>query len=193
MYIICKSSILILKKYIFEYIFFKLGGLDGRDQSRSRSRTSFVSRLTFENRRDYPSRRDQLLKVSRSRVSIEISTKIEILGHKPCRDFVFWTVENVLHVETNFWKPSRMSIMSRSTFENRRDRESRSRPCRDKSRPPSLIFFQLCNLQSYLLGPFRCLNIFNFLFSNVMLLRLKVFSVIVNIFNNVIISSDEKE
>jgi hypothetical protein len=141
MYIICKSSILILKKYIFEYIFFKLGGLDGRDQSRSRSRTSFVSRLTFENRRDYPSRRDQLLKVSRSRVSIEISTKIEILGHKPCRDFVFWTVENVLHVETNFWKPSRMSIMSRSTFENRRDRESRSRPCRDKLRPPSLLIF----------------------------------------------------
>ena len=120
----------------------KLGGLDGRDQSRSRSRTSFVSRLTFENRRDYPSRRDQLLKVSRSRVSIEISTKIEILGHKPCRDFVFWTVENVLHVETNFWKPSRMSIMSRSTFENRRDRESRSRPCRDKSRPPRL---KLCH------------------------------------------------
>ena len=116
----------------------KLGGLDGRDQSRSRSRTSFVSRLTFENRRDYPSRRDQLLKVSRSRVSIEISTKIKILGHKPCRDFVFWTIENVLHVETNFWKLSRMSIMSRSTFENRRDRESRSRPCRDKSRPPSL-------------------------------------------------------
>jgi hypothetical protein len=70
-------------------IIIKLGGLDGRDQSRSRSRTSFVSRLTFENRRDYPSHQDQLLKVSRSRVSIEISTKIEILGHKPCRDFVF--------------------------------------------------------------------------------------------------------
>ena len=35
------------------------GGLDSRDQSRSR--TSIVSRLTFENGRDYPSRRDQLL------------------------------------------------------------------------------------------------------------------------------------
>jgi hypothetical protein len=114
------------------------GGLDSRDQSRSRSRTSIVSRLTFENGRDYPSRRDQLLKVSRSRVPIEISTKIEILKHKPCRDFIFWTVENILHVKTNFWKLSRMSIMSRSTFENRRDRESRSRPCRDKSRPPGL-------------------------------------------------------
>ncbi len=39
----------------------KPGGLDVRDQSRSRSRTSIASRLTFENRRDYPSRRDQLL------------------------------------------------------------------------------------------------------------------------------------
>ena len=116
----------------------KLGGLDGRDQSRSRSRTSFVSRLTFENRRDCPSRWDQLLKVSRSRVSIEILTKIEILGHKPCWDFVFWAVENVLHVETNFWKPSRLSITSRLTLFWRRDRESRSRPRRDKSRPPRL-------------------------------------------------------
>ena len=39
----------------------KLGGLDVRDQSRSRSRTSIASRLTFENRRDYPSRRDRFL------------------------------------------------------------------------------------------------------------------------------------
>jgi hypothetical protein len=44
----------------------KLGGLDVRDQSRSRSRTSIASRLTFENGRDYPSRRDQLF-FSRSR------------------------------------------------------------------------------------------------------------------------------
>ena len=36
------------------------GGLNVRDKSRSRSKTSIVSRLTFENRRDYPSRRDQL-------------------------------------------------------------------------------------------------------------------------------------
>ncbi len=39
----------------------KLGGLDVRDQSRSRSRTSIASKLTFENRQDYPSRRDRLL------------------------------------------------------------------------------------------------------------------------------------
>ncbi len=35
------------------------GGLDSRDQLRSRSRFLDLSRLTFENRRDCPSRRDQ--------------------------------------------------------------------------------------------------------------------------------------
>ncbi len=40
--------------------FYNLGGLDSRDQSRSRLRSSFVSRLTFENRREYPSCQDQL-------------------------------------------------------------------------------------------------------------------------------------
>ena len=38
----------------------KHGGLDSRDQSRLRSRTSFVSRQTFLNRRDCPSCQDQL-------------------------------------------------------------------------------------------------------------------------------------
>ncbi len=42
-----------------KWIFFNLGGLDSRDQSRSRLRLSFVSRLTFENR-EYPSCQDQL-------------------------------------------------------------------------------------------------------------------------------------
>ncbi len=41
-------------------IYFKHGGLDSRDQLRSRSRMSFVSRLTFENRRECPSCRHQL-------------------------------------------------------------------------------------------------------------------------------------
>ncbi len=50
----------------------KVGGLDGRDQSRSRSRTSIVSRLTFENRRDYPSCRDQLFFISVEIFKIEI-------------------------------------------------------------------------------------------------------------------------
>ncbi len=39
---------------------FKPGGLDVWDQSRSRARTSIVWRLTFKNRRDFPSRRDWL-------------------------------------------------------------------------------------------------------------------------------------
>jgi hypothetical protein len=38
----------------------KVGGLNSRDQSRSRSRMSFVSWPTFENRRECPSCRDQL-------------------------------------------------------------------------------------------------------------------------------------
>ena len=42
-------------------------------------------------------------------------------------------------VETNFWKPSRLSIMARLILFWRWDRESRSRPRRDKSRPPSLL------------------------------------------------------
>ncbi len=58
-----ESQIIVLasrvRRLIFELII-KVGGLDSRDQSRSRSRTSIVSRLTFENRRDYPSCRDQL-------------------------------------------------------------------------------------------------------------------------------------
>ena len=41
--------------------------------------------------------------------------------------------------ETNFWKPSRLSITTRLILFWRRDRESRSRPRRDKSRPPSLV------------------------------------------------------
>ena len=42
-----------------------------------------------------------------------------------CRDVVFQTVEKISTVETDFFLC--------------RDRESRSRPCRDKSRPPRLL------------------------------------------------------
>ncbi len=45
-----------LVKWVKLHVYFKLGSFDVRDQSRSRSRTS-----TFENGRDYPSRRDRLL------------------------------------------------------------------------------------------------------------------------------------
>ncbi len=59
----------------------KLGGLDVRDQSRSR--TSIASSLTFENGRDYPSRRDQLFFFS-----VEIS-KIETFQSRLCRVKIF--------------------------------------------------------------------------------------------------------
>jgi hypothetical protein len=50
-----------LKIVLSALLITKHGGLDVRDQSRARSRTSIVLRLTFENGRDYPSRRDRLL------------------------------------------------------------------------------------------------------------------------------------
>jgi hypothetical protein len=213
------------------------GGLDSRDQSRSRSRTSYVSRLTFLNCRDFLDGRDQLFfsrsrflksrffsrDFDASRFLSRLSRHVEIV--KICRDTSRFSrfvetqsrfvetqsrfVEKSRHcrglksrrieksrrenakihallgrdrdklsrnaenfrsrrisrsrsrlfgldivvetksrslnldrdisiVETNFWKASILSIMSRSTFENRRDRESRSRPRWDKSRPPRL-------------------------------------------------------
>ncbi len=129
-------------RYVNPYIFTlntKVGGLESRDQSRSRLRFLDTSRLTFESVEIYLDGQDQLLKVSRSRVSIEISTKIEILGHKPCRDFVFWTVETSLDSRDRFFKLSRKSRLSRPALCQCRDRESRSRHDRDKSRPPSLL------------------------------------------------------
>ncbi len=119
----------------------KVGGLNSRDQSRSRSRFLDTSRLTFESVEIYLDGRDQLLKVSRSRVSIEISTKIEILGHKPCRDFVFWTVETSLDSRDRFFKLSRKSRLSRPALCQCRDR--------DKSRPPSLIISDSAGRNGY--------------------------------------------
>ncbi len=58
--------------------YYKLGGLDVRDQSRSRSRTSIALRLTFENGRDYPSRRDRLLFYLGRDFSVEIYLRRDI-------------------------------------------------------------------------------------------------------------------
>ena len=46
-----------------------------------------------------------VFELSRSRVSIETLTKIETLGHKPCWDFIFWTVETSLNSRDQFLKP----------------------------------------------------------------------------------------
>ncbi len=73
----------------------KVGGLDSRDQSRSR--TSIVSRLTFENRRDYPSCWDQLFFISVEIFKIEIFQsrlwRVEIFveiveTRRDCRDLL---------------------------------------------------------------------------------------------------------
>jgi hypothetical protein len=59
------------------------------------------------------------------------------------RDFLVWTLlsrqnRDISIVETNFLTLSRFSQLSRLTLWQRRDRESRSRPRWDKSRPPCL-------------------------------------------------------
>ncbi len=117
--------------------------LSSRDQSRSSSRMSFVSRLTFLKCRDYPSRRDQLFFFS-----VEIF-KIEIFQSR----FIFIKIfieivetksrylnldRGISIVETNFLKLSRFSRPSRLTFFWCWDWESQSRPRRDKSRAPTL-------------------------------------------------------
>ncbi len=122
-----------------------LGGLDSWDQSRSRSRTSLASRLTFLKCQDFLDcwdwlsasveieslNRDKNKNRDKSRLySIEI---VEI-----CRDVIFQTVEKISTVEMSFFKLSRKSWLSRPALCQCRDRESRSRPCRDKSRPPGL-------------------------------------------------------
>ncbi len=47
-----------LKQVRYKWLFAKVGGLDSRDQSRSRSRMSFVSRLTFLKCQDFLDGRD---------------------------------------------------------------------------------------------------------------------------------------
>jgi hypothetical protein len=62
------------------------------------------------------------------------------------RDFLVWTLmsrRNISIVETYFLTLSRFSRLSRLTLWRRRDWESRSRPRRDKSRPPGLYKIQL--------------------------------------------------
>jgi hypothetical protein len=165
----------------------KVGGLDSRDQSRSR--TSIVSWLTFENRRDYPSCQDQLFYLGRvikifveiCRDAVEICQEISTLSRpfesendeKYRRIEKSWQENTKIHalidrdrdklsrnakvfisrqisqswsrlfwdisiVKTYFLTLSRFSQLSRLTLWRRRDRESRSRPRRDKLRPPRL-------------------------------------------------------
>jgi hypothetical protein len=104
------------KKYC---MFFKHGGLDSRDQSRSRSRTSFMSRLIFENRRECPSCWDQLFFFSVEIFKIEIF-KIETFQSRlGCVKIFIKTVE-IFEICWDFWDLLRLfkvyqniSILSR--------------------------------------------------------------------------------
>jgi hypothetical protein len=157
------------------------GGLDSRDQSRSR--TSFVSRLTFLNCRDILFfSRSRFLKsrffsqdfdasrflrfvktqsrfVEKSRhcrgllslkmmksldglrnldEKIQKSTHFSIEIETNCQEMPkFSDLDEFLNLDRDFlvW-----TLMSRLTLWRRRDRESRSRPRGDKSRPPGLYW-----------------------------------------------------
>jgi hypothetical protein len=113
--------------------------------------------------RERPSCRDKLLKTVEIILNVEIDFyfisveifKIETFSSRlRCVEIFIEIVETnrdfrdksrfldldreVSIVETNFWKPLRLSITSRLILFWRQDRESRSRPRRDKSRPPCL-------------------------------------------------------
>ncbi len=94
------------KKYC---MFFKHGGLNSRDQSRSRSRTSFMSRLIFENRRECPSCWDQLFFFSVEIFKIEIfkiETWLRQDFHQDCRDF--WDLLRLFKIYQNILILSRL-------------------------------------------------------------------------------------
>jgi hypothetical protein len=115
----------------------KPGGLDSRDQSRSRSRFLDLSRPTFENRWECPSCRDQLF-FPRSRF-----LKLRLFNWDLVRQDFYRDRQDKSRlsrlfkiVETSFLKVSRFSRLLRPALWQCRDWESRSRHDRDKSRPP---------------------------------------------------------
>ncbi len=76
---------------------------------------------------------------SRSRQTVEKRRKFQISTNFSISIETFWSGHCCRdEIETNFLTLSRFSRLSRLTLWRRRDRESRSRPRRDKSRPPSL-------------------------------------------------------
>ena len=79
---------------------------------------------------------------SRSRQTVEKHRNFQISTKFSISIEIFWSGrwcrDEIEIVETYFLTLSRFSQLSRLTLWRRRDRESRSRPRRDKSRPPGL-------------------------------------------------------
>ena len=113
-----------LKSTMILWVYYNPGGLDSRDQSRSRSRsrTSLASRLTFLKCRDFLDSRD----VSFWNVEIESLDRdknknrdklrlysIEIV--EICRDVIFQTVEKISTVETSSLPVSRSRVSIETT------------------------------------------------------------------------------
>jgi hypothetical protein len=105
----------------------KPGGLDCREQSRSRSRFLDLSRSTFESVEIFSTHRDVLFQTVEIEISIKTLTKIEIYRdfrvietvepwilncreYLNSRDVVFQTVKNFSTVETWFFQMSRSRV-----------------------------------------------------------------------------------
>jgi hypothetical protein len=80
---------------------------------------AWLSKCCFSNCRENLNCRDVLFKMWRSRVSIMISTKIEILQYKPFGDVVFELSRLVSTVESFFLKLLRISWQLRLAFLSR--------------------------------------------------------------------------
>ncbi len=137
----------------------KPGGLDSRDQSRSRSRFLDLSRPTFENRWECPSCQDQLLK------TVENFHRVEINFFFLGQDFLNWdfSIQTWLRqyfyrdsrdksrvsrlfkiVETSFLKVSRFSRLLRPALCQCKDWESRSRQI-ETPRLSNIFIYLFCN------------------------------------------------
>ncbi len=103
------------------FVLINPGGLDSRDQLRSRSRTSFTSRLTFENRRECPSCWDQLF-FSQSRFLSRLSRRVETRWDRLDRQISTWKVSTAWEISTRKYKNQRTSRSRlRQTIEKRRN------------------------------------------------------------------------
>ena len=96
----------------------KGGGLDSWDQSRSRLRTSFVSRLTFLNCRDFLDGRDRLFFFS-----VEIF-KIEIFQSRLWRVEIFVEIVKIFEICRDAVKICREILTLSRPFESENDEKS---------------------------------------------------------------------
>jgi hypothetical protein len=139
---------------------FRLGGLDCRDQSRTRSRLFDCWDFHLETVKYLLTVKTWLVKLSRSRLLIETMSKIEILGFLDCWDVGFERVKKFLDCWDLDFETVKNFLSVEIYFLNYQDLESRSRPCQDKSRPPCLVsFYFFVGLTNVTFHFFVCLTL----------------------------------